>query len=68
LKTIKYPDQRYKIRKDKDKLNKVKIILADKFIDNNNNLDLIFYIIPDNIDFLITSIKAIKREFYINEI
>jgi hypothetical protein len=68
LKVIKYPDRGYKVSKDKNRFNKIEIILANKFINNNNNLDLIFYIIPDNIDFLITSIKITKREFYINKI
>jgi hypothetical protein len=65
---VKYPDRGYKVNKNKDRFNKMEVILADRFIDNNNNLDLIFYIIPDNIDFLITSIKVIKRELYINKI
>jgi hypothetical protein len=67
LKVIKYPDRGYKISKDKDRLNKIEIILANRFIDNNN-LDPIFYIIPDNMDSLITNIKVTKREFYIDEI
>jgi hypothetical protein len=65
---VKYPDRGYKVNKNKDRFNKMEVILADRFIDNNNNLGLIFYIIPDNIDFLITSIKVIKRELYINKI
>jgi hypothetical protein len=68
LKAIKYPDQGYRVSENKDRLNEIKVILANRFIDNNSNLDLIFYIIPDNIDFLITSIKITKREFYINKI
>jgi hypothetical protein len=68
LKVIKYPNRGYKVSKNKNKLNKIEIILADRFINNNNNSDLIFYIIPDNIDSLISSIKTTKEEFYINEI
>jgi hypothetical protein len=68
LKTIKYPDRGYRISKNKNRFNKIEIILADRFIDNNNNLDPIFYIIPNNIDSLIISIKAIKGELYINKI
>jgi hypothetical protein len=68
LKTIKYPDQGYKISKNKNRLNKVEIILTDRFINNNNNLDLIFHIIPNNIDSSITSIKATKGELYIDKI
>jgi hypothetical protein len=64
---MKYPYQGYRVSKIKNRLNKIEIILADRFIDNNSNLDLIFYIIPDNIDSLITSIKIIKKELYINK-
>jgi hypothetical protein len=60
---MKYPDREYKVSEDKDRFNKVEIILADGFINNNNNLDFIFYIIPDNINFLIISIKVIKKNF-----
>jgi hypothetical protein len=67
LKATKYPDQGHRVNEDKDRLDEVEIILADRFIDNNNNLDLTFHIIPDNIDSSITSIKVIKRELYINK-
>jgi hypothetical protein len=68
LKAIKYPDQGYRVSENKDRLNEIKVILANRFIDNNSNLDLIFYIIPDNIDSLIISIKTIKEELYIDKI
>jgi hypothetical protein len=64
---MKYPDQGHRVNEDKDRLDEVEIIIADRFIDNNNNLDLTFHIIPDNIDSSITSIKVIKRELYINK-
>jgi hypothetical protein len=65
---MKYPDQGYRVSEDKNRFNKIKVILANRFIDNNSNLDLIFHIILDNIDSLIISIKTIKGEFYINKI
>jgi hypothetical protein len=68
LKIIKYPNRGPKISKDKNKFDKMETILADRFINNNNNLDPIFHIIPDNIDSLITSIEVIKKKLYIDEI
>jgi hypothetical protein len=67
LKAIKYPNQGYRISKDRDRFNKVEVILADGFINNNSNLDPTFYIILDNIDSLITSIKVTERKFYMDK-
>jgi hypothetical protein len=39
---MKYPDRGHRVSEDKDRFNKMEVILADRFIDNNSNLDPTF--------------------------